>query len=60
MYSPLGVNEGVNISLRGQSSPLGAKITERGKLHPWGQTMLLKIGLRKFSERFPSFAASEA
>jgi hypothetical protein len=41
-YSPVGVNEGVNISPRGQSSPLGANFIPRGKLHPWGQTMLLK------------------
>jgi hypothetical protein len=39
------VNEGVSIPLRGQSSPLGANFTPRDKLHPWGQTMLLKTGL---------------
>jgi hypothetical protein len=37
---PLGVNEGVNIP------PRGTIFTPRGKLHPWGQTMLLKAGLR--------------
>jgi hypothetical protein len=40
---PLGVNERVNIPPRRQISPLGAKFTPRGKLHPWGQTMLLKL-----------------
>jgi hypothetical protein len=43
-YSPLGINKGVNIPPRGQSSPLGAKFTSRVKLYPWGQTMLLKTG----------------
>jgi hypothetical protein len=38
--SPLGVNEGVKISPRGQSSPLVAKFTPRGKLHPGRQTGL--------------------
>jgi hypothetical protein len=47
--SPLGVNKGVNIPPRGQSSPLGAKFIPRGWLHPWGQTMLLKTGLRAFT-----------
>jgi hypothetical protein len=44
------VNEGVNIPPRGKSSPLGAKFTPRSKLHPWGQTMLLKTGLSIESE----------
>jgi hypothetical protein len=35
--SPLGVNEGVNISPRGQSSPLGAKFTPRGEVHRGSQ-----------------------
>jgi hypothetical protein len=40
--SPLGMNKGVNIPPRGRMSPLRAKFTPRGKLQPWGQTMLLK------------------
>jgi hypothetical protein len=36
---------GENSPLGLQSSPLRAKFTPRGKLHPWGQTMLLKIVL---------------
>jgi hypothetical protein len=43
--SPLGVNKGVNIPPRRQGSPLGAKFTPRGKLYPWGQTILQKTGL---------------
>jgi hypothetical protein len=35
----------VNIPPNRQSLPLGAKFTPRGKLNPWGQTMLLKTGL---------------
>jgi hypothetical protein len=31
---------------RRQCSPLGANVTPRGQCHPWGQTMLLKTGLR--------------
>jgi hypothetical protein len=41
----LGVNEGVNNTPRGPSSPLGAKITPGGKLHPEGQTQVVRIGL---------------
>jgi hypothetical protein len=38
----LGVNKGVNNPPRGESLPLVAKLTPRGKLHLWGQLMLLK------------------
>jgi hypothetical protein len=50
--SPLGVNKGVNFPPRTQSftpgetpGSLWSKFTPRGKLHPWGQTMLLKTSL---------------
>jgi hypothetical protein len=36
----------VNIPPRGQISPLGTNFTPGDKFHPWGQTMLLKTGLR--------------
>jgi hypothetical protein len=36
--SSLGVNEGVNISHRGQRSPLGANFSTGGKLYPWVKT----------------------
>jgi hypothetical protein len=35
--STLAVNEGVNIPPMGQISPLGAKITSRGEVLPWGR-----------------------
>jgi hypothetical protein len=40
--SHLGVNEGVNIPSRGQSSPLGANSTPGGKQYSWRQTVLLE------------------
>jgi hypothetical protein len=43
--SSLGVNEGVNISPRGQSSPLVAKFTPGGEVHPWGPGVKLRMAL---------------
>jgi hypothetical protein len=39
------VNKGVNISLRGQISPLGAKFTPRGEVIPWGPGVKLRMAL---------------
>jgi hypothetical protein len=39
------VNEGVNFTPRGQSSPLGAKFTPRGEGIPWGPGVKLRMGL---------------
>jgi hypothetical protein len=41
-YPPLGVNKGVNISPRIQSSTLGAKFTLGANFIPRGKLMLLK------------------
>jgi hypothetical protein len=43
--SPLGGNEGVNISPWGQISPPGSKFTPRGKVHPWGTGVKLRMAL---------------
>jgi hypothetical protein len=49
----MGVNEGVNIPPRGQSSPLGAKIIPRGEVLPWGPGVKLRMALwlAEFSAR---------
>jgi hypothetical protein len=44
-FSPLGVNEGVNIIPRGQISPLGAKLNPRCEVHPWGPGVKLRMAL---------------
>jgi hypothetical protein len=41
VFNP-GGEWGVNIPLKGQNSPLGAKFTPRGKLHACGQTHVVK------------------
>jgi hypothetical protein len=41
----MGVNEGVNIPLRGQISPLVAKFTPRGEVIPWGPRVKLRMAL---------------
>jgi hypothetical protein len=44
--SILGVNEGANISPRGQKSPLGPTSSPLGaNFTPWGKLVLLKTGL---------------
>jgi hypothetical protein len=43
--SPLGVNEGVNLPPRGQSSPLGPSSPPRGEVHPWWPGMKLRMAL---------------
>jgi hypothetical protein len=43
--SPLGVNEGVKFTPRGQSSPLGAKFTPRCEVIPWGPGVKLRMAL---------------
>jgi hypothetical protein len=48
VFSPLGVNEGVNIPPRDQSSYLEAKLTPSGKLK------MLKTGLRVSPTVVPS------
>jgi hypothetical protein len=47
--SPLGVNEGVNFTPRGQISPLGVKFTPRGEIHPWGPGVKLRMALSSCS-----------
>jgi hypothetical protein len=42
------VNEGVNISPRGQITLLGAKFAPRGEVHHWGPGVKLKMALRYF------------
>jgi hypothetical protein len=46
VFSPLELNERVNNPPRGQSSPLGANFTPRGKLHPWAPTHVVKNWLQ--------------
>jgi hypothetical protein len=48
-HSPLGVNEGVEISPRGQISPLGAKFAPRDEIIPWGPGVKLRMVLSFFS-----------
>jgi hypothetical protein len=49
------MNEGVNLTPRGQISPLGAKFTPRGEIHPWGQGVKLRIALSKLRNEMDKF-----
>jgi hypothetical protein len=46
--SPLGVNEGVNITPGLQISPPGAKFIPRDEIHPWGPGVKLRNDLWVF------------
>jgi hypothetical protein len=41
----MGVNEGVNIPLRGHISPLGDNFTPSGEVDPWGPGVKLRMAL---------------
>jgi hypothetical protein len=58
-----GVNEGVNISPRGQISPLGVNFTPKSEVHPWGPGVKLRMALwfsrrTKGGELWPLFGAN--
>jgi hypothetical protein len=58
--SPLGVNEGVNIQPRGQISPLGAKFTTKGEVHPWEPGVKLRMALSFIVSVFESNHANHS